>query len=358
MSRRRNGWSRAAILGIAAGCICAAAFLGVSVKLYRERKATEAMIESRYDAWEQSTKENASDGEEANTASDNLFSGPTVFWKGKEYRRNTYMKAILCMGVDRENTMTGGEEPGHRGQADGIFLAAWDTARDRLKILMIPRDSMTYLTPVSWDGTVREEEFDHITLAFSYGDGYVKSCENMVREVEEMLKGLPMDHYMATDLSAVRILNEAVGGVTVTVPPGLSAADPQFQEGSRITLNGDQAEAFIRYRDTKEDHSALYRTLRSQEFITGFFDAAQKMAERDSQTVPRLFELTREYMITDMMKDQYVGMAADILASENLTSDSFYVLPGSAVVTETYDEYHVDEDAMTELLLEFFYREV
>lgn len=97
--------------------------------------------------------------------------------------------------------------------------------------------------------------------------------------------------------------------------------------------------------------------MRSQEFITGFFDAAQKMAETDSQTVPRLFELTEEYMITDMAKDQYMGMAADILASEDLTSDHFYVLPGRAVVTETYDEYHVDEDAMTELLLEFFYRE-
>ena len=118
-----------------------------------------------------------------------------------------------------------------------------------------------------------------------------------------------------------------------------------------------QAEEFVRYRDTKEDHSALYRTLRSQEFIIGFFDAAQKMAETDSQTVPRLFELTEEYMITDMAKDQYMGMAADILASEDLTSDHFYVLPGRAVVTETYDEYHVDEDAMTELLLELFYRE-
>ena len=53
----------------------------------------------------------------------------------------------------------------------------------------------------------------------------------------------------------------------------------------------------------------------------------------------------------------YKRQVADILASEALTSDHFYVLPGRAVVTETYDEYHVDEDAMTELLLELFYRE-
>ena len=256
MSRYRKGRRRAALLGITAGCVGAAVFLGVSVKLYRERKDAEAMIESRHAAWEQNTAGESSDPPEAGPDPEKMLSEAAVSWNGKEYRRNTYMKAVLCMGVDRENTMTGDEEPGQRGQADGIFLAAWDTARNGLKILMIPRDAMTYLTPVSWDGTVRDEEYDHITLAFSYGDGYVKSCENMVREVEEMFKGLHVDHYMATDLSAVGILNEAVGGVTVTIPAGLSAADPRFQEGSRITLKGDQAEAFFRYRETKKDQSS------------------------------------------------------------------------------------------------------
>ena len=154
MSRYRKGRRRAALLGITAGCVGAAVFLGVSVKLYRERKDTEAMIESRHAAWEQNTAGESSDPPEAAPDPEKMLSEAAVSWNGKEYRRNTYIKAVLCMGVDRENTMTGGEEPGQRGQADGIFLAAWDTARNGLKILMIPRDAMTYLTPVSWDGTL------------------------------------------------------------------------------------------------------------------------------------------------------------------------------------------------------------
>ena len=55
MSRYRKGRRRAALLGITAGCVGAAVFLGVSVKLYRERKDAEAMIESRHAAWEQNT---------------------------------------------------------------------------------------------------------------------------------------------------------------------------------------------------------------------------------------------------------------------------------------------------------------
>ena len=82
-----------------------------------------------------------------------LFAQQMVTWEGKTYRRNTYMKAILCMGVDLTDSMTESKEGGQAGQADSMFWPAWDTARRQLKILMIPRDTMTYLTPVSWDGT-------------------------------------------------------------------------------------------------------------------------------------------------------------------------------------------------------------
>ena len=85
---------------------------------------------------------------------------------------------------------------------------------------------------------VREEEYDHITLAFSYGDGAKGSCENTVREVSELLKAFPIDHYMAADMSTINLLNDAVGGVTVMVPSGMEQADPELLQGSQITLKG------------------------------------------------------------------------------------------------------------------------
>ena len=358
MNWLRRNRDQAVRIGIGTGVFAAVLFAVIFVNLYRERKATEALITSRHAA-EQT--EMAGDVDEnlglSGEENESLLSRDTLVWKGKNYRKNTYMKAILCMGVDRSNEMTETKEGGQAGQADSLFLAAWDTARSRLKILMIPRDTMTYLTPVNWDGTVREEEFDHITLAFSYGDGAKGSCENTALEVSQLMKGLPIDHYLAADISTLNLLNDAVGGVTVTIPAGLEQADPEFVEGSQVRLKGSQAERFVRYRDTAEDHSALFRTLRGQEFITGFFKAAQEMSKQDSQTVPHLFEMIENYMITDMGKEQYLGMAADALASQSLTSEDFYVLPGSAVVTETYDEYHADEAEMIEVLLELFYRE-
>ena len=136
----------------------------------------------------------------------------------------------------------------------------------------------------------------------------------------------------------------------------MEQADPEFIAGNQITLKGNQAERFVRYRDMTQDHSALYRIFRGQEYMTGFFKSVQSMSKTDSQTVPRLFGMIEDYMITDMEKDQYLGIAADALTGE-LTSEDFYVLPGRAVVTETYDEYHADEKGMTEVLLNLFYRE-
>ena len=56
-----------------------------------------------------------------------------VEYQGKSYRRNTYIKAILCMGIDRPGSLEETRTAGVGGQADGIFLVAQDTARDRIK---------------------------------------------------------------------------------------------------------------------------------------------------------------------------------------------------------------------------------
>lgn len=84
MSRYRKGRRRAALLGITAGCVGAAVFLGVSVKLYRERKDTEAMIESRHATWEQNTAGESSDPPEAAPDPEKMLSEAARFleWKG------------------------------------------------------------------------------------------------------------------------------------------------------------------------------------------------------------------------------------------------------------------------------------
>lgn len=329
-------------------------FIWVSIGLYRQRKVTEALIATREHT---AVSGDVRDSEVSGMEASSFILGEETVYQGKTYRRNNYVKAILCIGVDRSGTMAETTTAGWGGQADGVFLVAQDTARNTLKILMIPRDTMTEITLTDLSGNVLGTDTQHLLLAYAYGDGREKSCGYMTEAVSNLLGGLKIDHYMAADMDVISILNDAVGGVTVTVPTeGMEKKDPTFVKGSTITLHGKQAELFVRFRDTKRDNSALYRMDQQQEYILQFFKAVQKKSAEDSQIVTHLFEQMQENMVTDMGKELYLKMAMDGLGS-GLASEDFYTVPGMGMATDWYDEFHADEAALEPLLLELFYRE-
>ena len=53
---------------------------------------------------------------------------------------------------------------GSGGQADAIFLVAQDVARDKVEILMIPRDTMTEITLTDLSGNVLGRDIQHLAL--------------------------------------------------------------------------------------------------------------------------------------------------------------------------------------------------
>lgn len=328
------------LIGLA--MVSLAFFIWLTIGLYRQRKSTEAMIAAR------------NHGEEETIPADD----GSLQWNGKTYRRNTYIKAVLCIGVDRTGTMEGYQTAGSGGQADGIFLIAQDTARGTVKLLMIPRDTMTDIILTDLSGNVLGKNIQHLTLAYAYGDGREKSCEYMREAVSELLAGLKIDRYLAADMDVINILNDAVGGVRVTVPTeGMEQKDPAFIKGRTLTLRGEQAEAFVRYRDIKRSHSALYRMDQQQEYLEGFFQAVKDSKGSDSQVISHLFQLIEDYMVTDMAKDEYLNIALDALNTEGLISENIYTLPGTGVTTARYDEFYPNQEEMMPILLDLFYRE-
>ena len=372
-----SGWlrkNRTALrsCGIAAAVIGTGLAVWYGVGMYQQRKAEEAMIAARYETQQEKLEETLAemakeDQESADsgtqTGKEMLFEENTVFWNGKTYQRNTYVKAVLCMGVDRDGPMTETTLSGDGGQADGIFLLANDTARGSMKILLIPRDSMTEITKTdtSWTETTGAklgEVVDHLSLSYAYGDGREKSCEYTKQAVSHLLMGLKIDSYMAADLEIIASLNDEVGGVTVTIPTmGMEQADPEFVFGQTVRLKGEQAERFVRFRDTERDNSAISRMEQQKLYISGFFQAVKEKSRTESNITEHLFEMSQDYMVTDMAKDEYLKLAINALEGEGLTSASFKMAPGTGTATETYDEYYVDQEALVPILLDLFYRE-
>lgn len=334
--------------------VVAAALIGVvcfgvkSWKLYQKKNATDANAA----AWQQ---ENQNAGDE--TSKFGVVRN-TIKYKGKTYKRNTYIKAILIMGIDRDHDLSKEQQAGDGGQSDGIFLIAEDTARDIVKILAIPRDTMTKITLTDLAGNPLGQDMQHLTLAYAYGDGRELSCEYMSLAVTELLGGLEINGYMAVSMKALRTINDSVGGITVTIDDeSLVSRNPKFQMGATITLKGDLVETYICYRDIEKSQTAISRLKRQKGYIEKFSEAVKQTAKEKEGYLTDLFDELSPYMVTNLTKDQYMEMGMAFLKSNrSLGDEDIQLLPGEEIETDTYDEYIPDLEKTQELVLNLFYR--
>lgn len=326
-------------LGIILAVFCAW-FSWYSWRLYQQKKATEAQLA-------QSPFQSAADDGDG-----------TIEYQGKVYERNPSVKAILCIGVDSSGGMEK-KVTGDGGQADGLFLVAHDVARDHVRILMIPRDTMTPITLTDLSGNVLGKTKHHITLAYGYGDGREQSCEWTVEAVSELLSGLQIDGYLAMNTSMIPVLNDMVGGVTVKIEvDGMERRDPELVKGDTVTLHGKQAEIFVRYRDIDLDNSAITRMSQQKQYMEKYMATVRQKAAEDDQLITRLMDTIQSDMITNMPKDQYMRIGLDLInSSQVLSGDDIMTIPGKAVTTDMFDEFHHDPEGTLEMVLDLFYRQ-
>lgn len=282
-------------------------------------------------------------------------SSPDIVWQGRGYNYNDHLSNFLFVGVDNREKEAAGTGSADAGQADAVYLVSWDRVSGDVAVITIPRDTMTQIEVIGPDGDSLGKTEDHISLSYAYGDGGYESCELTKEAVSELFYGLSIQGYCSINMDAIPVLTESVGGVTVTVPnDSLEAVDERFAEGEQVTLDGSSTETFVRYRDISVSQSALSRTQRQQEYIRAFGEAAQRAYADRPEFVTELYEALDPYMVTNIGNDQFANILESL--SSGGTRENWTV-PGEAVAGETYDEYHVDDDALYEKIIETFYQE-
>jgi anionic cell wall polymer biosynthesis LytR-Cps2A-Psr (LCP) family protein len=129
--------------------------------------------------------------------------GKEVTYQGEKYVYNEDLVSILFLGVDKEAFEEGGTVgDGKAGQADALFLLVLDTKTGKSRLIAISRDTMTDVNVYSDLGNFIGTEKLQLCLAYMYGDGKEKSCENTVRAVSRLFYGMPVAAYAALDLDA------------------------------------------------------------------------------------------------------------------------------------------------------------
>lgn len=294
------------------------------------------------------------DGSDAKVSSD-----PDVIWyNGKAYRYNHDLVTMLVMGIDQESDTIEEKDDvsGESGQADTIFLMVMDKSKDEIKMISISRDTMTQIKTFDYKGNYLGKSKNHLGLAYSFGDGKVTSCQYMVDAVSNLFYGMPINGYVALNMNAVAMINDAVGGVTVTVPEDMTQVDPSFAEGAAVTLTGDQALKFTRYRDTEKDFSNNSRMERQKQYLVNFMGQAVKAMKSDMGLPVSLYQSLTDDMVTNLSLDRSVYLATEAM-DMHFTADGIVSLKAKSKKGSVYDEVYVDDDALYDLIIQTFYTE-
>jgi LCP family protein required for cell wall assembly len=270
---------------------------------------------------------------------------------GVDYTFNTRLDTLLYIGVDASGDLADGAV----GQADTIILFVMNKDTKAMTAINFSRDTMTTVQSYSENGNLMGTLTQHLGYAYTFGNGGKNSCENVVWSVSNLMNGIPIEEYCATDVSSIEQINSMVGGVTVTVPND-DLAD-QFEEmytGNTVKLTDENVEKFVRYRDISVDFSNNGRRERQKAYLEAYMPMLKSALANDLDGMWNRFTEIEADTITSVSRSEYISMA-NTFGTMDVSQIEFYTPTGEDQKGENHDEFYMDEDAFFEKILEIFY---
>lgn len=297
----------------------------------------------------------------ANVADESAQSGEkwdegVIIYKGKKYLYNKNLKNYLFLGIDKEGEVEVVDDGIKGGQSDAMYLLVQNTKTNSMSIVTIHRNAMTMVDVYDKNGDYVGQQKLQICLQHGYGDGERTSCIRTAQTVSKLFYNIPIAGYMSLRMDGVPELNDAVGGIKVEVLEDIILKDQgvNLKKGQTRILTGNEAYAYLRYRDTNSFDSASDRIKRQQQFLVGFMSQIGKATSGGKSSVKNILNSIDKYMVTNI---DFLNLF------ENFKNFSFdeadmYSMPGQTVMGEKFEEFNIDEDAFYEQVLKVFYEPV
>lgn len=283
-------------------------------------------------------------------------SSKTITIDGTSYFPRQDITILLVSGIDQTGPMESSNSFNNAGAVDMISLVIFDETNKNTRVLTLNRDTMTDVPVLAINGQVARTRFQQLALAHSYGSGMEDSSENVVRAVSSLLNGIWIDHYITINMDAIKILNDSVGGVTVTIKDDFSRIDPDLPMG-KVTLKGDHAINYIRSRHDVGDQLNVSRMERHKEYMQGYMQALGNAVRKDSSFALKLYDELGDYMVTDCsatVLNSMLNRYIDYPIVEYVSPEGENTI-GTSPFGEQHYEYHLDEAKFDELILRLFY---
>ncbi|MFI3236449.1 MAG: LCP family protein [Lachnospiraceae bacterium] len=284
-----------------------------------------------------------------------------VRFNGDIYEYNDDILTFLFLGIDEEGEVEVAEDGISGGQSDAMFLLIINPDLKDIKILSINRNTMAKIAVYDEEGLFVAYDTKQITLQHGYGDGRELSCERTVEAVSNLLYGIPIHGYASINMSAITTINDAVGGVEVTLEEDfvwkVKGVTYSLAAGEAVSLQGMDAFYYVKYRDYKESNTADERLERQKQYMKAFLEKAMIEVKKDITMPVKLFQAIESYMVTSVSLNQFSYLLTEYIGYD-INLANIYQLPGETITGEVFEEYIVDEEALYELMIELFYQKV
>ena len=270
---------------------------------------------------------------------------------GQDYVLGHKVKAYLVLGTDGSGNEDAAGEEYQGSMADFLLLAVVDDENKTYGFLQLNRDTMTKITLLQKDGTGYASAEMQLCTAHWYGKNKKASCKNTVEAVSGLLGGIPIDGYYALPMEQIPALNHAVGGVTVTLQDDFTSVDPTMEKGATLTLNDEQAYAYVRGRMGIGDGENTSRMARQKEYMKAFFAKVMEQNVKDKEFVIKLYEQLQNVSTSDVNMKYISKLTENIGTYKNV---GLLVPEGEVKLGEALDdgkehtEFYIDEASLEE----------
>ncbi|MDL2219672.1 LCP family protein [Ruminococcaceae bacterium OttesenSCG-928-O06] len=239
----------------------------------------------------------------------------TIFQTGpREYSKKDVVH-LLIIGIDNED---GRDYGAGLGLTDMILYARYNIKDNQLSLLQIPRDSYVG-EDLPTGGT------GHINALLISGSDKENPINNLAASIQQQFK-LPVDHYVALDMEALRAIVDTFGGLQVYVPREMEYRGSYLAQGWNW-LDGAGADFFVRNRHGAGfERADIDRLDNQRHFYSALFRRLLNLTPIDIVNLLPVFDY---YCNTDMDFDS--DMVALAVAALNLKSENvvFCKAPGA-----------------------------
>lgn len=298
----------------------------------------------------------------------NVESEKDITWKkgwirynDEIYQYNEDILTFLVMGIDKTSEVKVLESGVDGGQADLIMLAVFNPHTKTTSLITINRNTMTTIDVYDEKGGYMGSGPGQICLQHGYGDGATLSCERMEKAVSNLFYNLPIHGYFSINMGAIKAINSAVGGVTMTFDEdfnanldGVSVSIPKGEH----TFTDDEAHVYIRYRDHAEFDSATTRLNREKKYMAAFLSKLKEETAKDITVPLKVYNELSPYIVTDINTSEMTYMVSN---THNYKFDfnNIYSLEGTTVIGKTeHEEFNYDPDHLYDMIIKIFYEKV